>query len=124
MVATKTMKGLVLGLFAAGLFASPGCKNEPPPPPGTMQMFGINVDLPGLEREFQNASPELQAVVREIKKECRTWQLVKMAMALESLGKNPSLTESQKKAVSDVFDQVNRVLAKRAALSGQPGGTK
>jgi len=120
MIKTKATKSLVLGVFAAGLFAWPGCKKaEPPPPPGSMQMLGINVDLPRLEQEFQNASPELQTAVQEIKRQCRTWQLLKMGMALDKLGNNPSLTASQKKAVSDVLDQVNRVLAKQAAPSGR-----
>jgi hypothetical protein len=119
MIKAKTTKSLALGLVASGLLAWPGCeKAQPPPPPGTMQMFGINVEVPRLEREFQNASPELQTVAQEIKKECRTLQLVKMRAALENLGREPSLTESQKKAVSDIFGQVDRVLAKKAALSG------
>lgn len=117
---TKQAKGLLLGLFAAGLLALPGCKKaEPPPPPGAMQMMGINIDLPRLEQEFQNASPELQTVVQEIKGECRTWQLAKAGLALETLTNNPSLTESQKKAVSEVAGQVSRVLAKRAAPVGR-----
>jgi hypothetical protein len=120
MIKTKKTKGLLLGLFAAGLLASPGCKKaEPPPPPGAMQMFGITVELPRLEQEFQNADPESQTAVQEIKRQCRTLQLVKMRAALENLGNNPSLTESQKKAVSDVIGQVDRVLAKKAALSGR-----
>jgi len=117
---TKKAKGLMLGLFAAGVLASPGCKKaEPLPPPGTMQMLGINVELPRLEQEFQNASPELQTAVGEIKRECRTWQLAKAGVALETLANNPSLTESQKKTVGDVSSQVNRVLAKRAAPGGR-----
>ena len=117
---TKQAKGLMLGLFAAGLFALPGCKKaEPPPPPGALQMLGINVELPRLEQEFQNASPELQTAVQEIKRECRTWQLAKAGAALETLTNTPSLTESQKKAVSDVAGQVNRVLAKRTAAGGR-----
>lgn len=116
----RRAKVLVLGLFAGGVFALQGCKKaEPPPPPGALQMLGVNVDLPRLEQEFQNASPELQIVVQEIKRECRTWQLDKASVALETLTSIPSLTESQKKAVSDVAGQVNRVLAKRTAPGGR-----
>jgi hypothetical protein len=122
MIKTKKMKGLVLGLFAAGLFASPGCKKAEhplPPPPGTTQLFGVNMDVVKFEQEFQNASPELQAVVQQIKKQCRVGQVERAGAALEKLGTEPGLTESQKKAVSDLFAQVDRALAKKAALRGQ-----
>jgi hypothetical protein len=107
---------LVFSLFAACLLVSPGCtKREPPPPPGTMPMLGVNVELPRLEQEFQNASPELQKAVQEIKMECRTWQMAKMVVALDNLSKNPSLTESQRKAISDLIDQAGQVIAKQGS---------
>jgi hypothetical protein len=113
------LKILAFGLLAAGLLVSSGCKKgEPPPPPGTMNLMGVKVDLPRLEQEFQNASPEQQAAVQEIKRECRTWQLAKMVVALDTLGKNPALTESQKKVVSDLIDQVGQVMAKQGTPAG------
>ena len=113
-------KRLVLSCLAAGLFASAGCKkSEPPPPPGTMPMLGVNVELPRLEQEFQNASPELQAAVQEIKKECRTWQRAKMVVALDNLSKNPSLTEPQKKVVSDLIDEAGQVVATQGGSGGR-----
>ncbi len=106
---------LVTSLLAAGLLASTGCKKAAAPPPSSIQMLGVNVELPRLEQEFQNASPELQAAVQEIKRECRTWQLGKMVMGLDNLSKNPSLTEPQKKVVRDLMDQVAQVMAKQGA---------
>jgi hypothetical protein len=116
---TKTMKRLALALLATGLFAAPGCKKaEPPPPPGTVPRYGVIVDIPKLEQEFQAASPELQKVVQTVKVDCRLWKLAEAGVVLEKLGNEPSLTESQKKTVSEVSEQVVRALAKQTALRG------
>ncbi len=80
-----------------------------------MNMFGVNIELPRLEQEFQSATPELQAAVQEIKIQCRTWQLPKMVVSLDKLSNTPNLTDSQKKAINDVMDQVKQVMAKQQA---------
>lgn len=111
---------LLIGAWVGCLLWAAGCKKAPPPPPpGSMEMFGVTVDLPGLEQEFQNATTEQQAAVQEIKRQCRTWQLVRMLEALDTLSNSPSLSERQTKAVGDVIGQVKQVLIKQAAIAPQ-----
>ena len=114
------MKNIMVSLLLASLLALPACKkSEPPPLAGTMTMFDINVELPRLEQEFQSASPELQSAVIEIKMKCRRWQLSEMLVDLDKLANNPSLSESQKKAVSDISGEVKQVLEKKTNPAGK-----
>jgi hypothetical protein len=107
------------GVLTFGLIASAGCKKaEAPPPPATIQVAGVKLDLPKLDTEFQNASPEIQAAVTEIKKSYRGGRFARMVTELDALSNNPSLTESQKKLVGDLIGQVGQVMAK---IPGAPG---
>lgn len=111
---------LLLGLCAAGLLGSSGCKKaEPPTPVGTVELFGVKVELPKVDKEFENASPELQSAVREIDNDFRERRLAKMVVDLDKLGSSANLTDSQKKAINDVLDQVKQVLAKNPPLPPQ-----
>ena len=112
----RLMKLTMLAVCLCGFWVlmAAGCKKaEQAPPPGTMNMFGVNVELPRLEQEFQSAGPELQTAIQEIKIQCRTWQLPKMVVSLDKLSNTPNLTDNQKKAINDVMDQVKQVMAKQ-----------
>lgn len=117
---TKSIERLLLGLLGAGLVAvASGCsKHGPPPPPpqGVARILGVDVDLPKLETEFQNASPELQGAVQQIKMDIRILKLKRATALLEKVGGDPTLTESQKKAVGDVSQQVAQVIAQQQAV--------
>ncbi len=122
MINTKHTPWLLLGLLGAGLLAAPGCgKKEalPPTPAGVTRMYGVDLEVPRLEQEFSTASPELQAVVQQIKRDCRTYRWQRVGGALERLGAEPSLTESQKKAVADLAGEVRQVVEKQAAAHGR-----
>ena len=114
-------KILFLAVFLGGsLVAFNGCKKAAvsEPPPGSIQMAGVNIDLPKLDSEFQNASPDLQSAVTQIKTSFRGGRFVRMITELDKLSSNPSLTESQKKVVNDVIDQMKQLIAK---IPGTPG---
>ena len=80
-------------------------------------MFGVRVEMPKLDREFQNASPEIQAAVKEIKMSYRRGHFTKMLAELEALGNSPDLGASQKKLVADLTEEIKQVMAK---LPGPP----
>jgi len=110
---------LVFSLWVACLVTSDGCKKaEPPPPAGTIQMAGVAVDLPKLDTEFQNASPEVQTAVTQIKMLYRGGRFARMITELDKLSNNPSLTEPQKKLINDLIGQMAKVMAK---IPGAPG---
>ena len=114
-------KNLFLAALLGGsLVAFNGCKKAEvsAPPPGSIQMAGVNIDLPKLDSEFQNASPELQSAVTQIKTSFRGGRFVRMITELDKLSSNPSLTEPQKKVVNDVIDQMKQLIAK---IPGTPG---
>jgi hypothetical protein len=104
----------VAGVSAAGAVALSGCKKAeaPPPPPGTVQMFGVRVEMPKLDREFQNASPEIQAAVNRIKMSYRAGRFARMLTELDELSNNPDLGESQKKLAGDLIEEIKQVMAK------------
>jgi hypothetical protein len=106
--------GAAVGASAAGVVALTGCKKAeaPPPPPRTIQMAGVTLDLPKLDTEFQDASPEIQAAVKQIKMSYRGGRFVRMVTELEELSSNPGLGPSQKKLVGDLIEQMKQVLAK------------
>ncbi len=105
--------GLALWSVLAGFIACAGCKKgDAGPPQGTVQMAGVNIDLPKLDTEFQNASPEVRSSVVQVKTLFRGGRLAQMVKELDNLSKNPSLTESQKKLVNDLIGQVGQVMAK------------
>jgi hypothetical protein len=104
---------LMLTVFTGCLVVVTGCKKaEAPPPPATTQMAGVILDVPKLDTEFQNASPEVQAAVGQIKVAYRGGRFAKMVTELDALGNNPSLTESQKKLVGNLIEQMKQLMVK------------
>jgi hypothetical protein len=106
---------------AGGVVALSGCNKAaapPPPPPSTIQMAGVRLDLPKLDTEFQDASPEIQAAVKQIKQSYRGGRFVRMVTELDELSNNPGLGASQKKLVGDLIEQMKQVLAKMPAPPG------
>ncbi len=103
---------LVVGMIAACLLGH-GCKKAPPPsPPGTIQLYGVTVSLPRLDTEFKTASPEAQAAVFRVKTAYRFGQLSRMMEELDKLANEPSLSDPQKKLVSELTEQMKQVIAK------------
>ncbi len=122
-VAGRVVKWLcccgVTAASVAGLAALSGCSKAPPPPPeGTQSMGGVRVEAPKLNWAFTNASPEVQAMVKEIRNAYRGGRFKKMIGQLEALNNAPDLTPEQKKLVEDLIKEMNEVVAKNPNTPG------
>jgi hypothetical protein len=111
---------ILLSVCAGGLLVVAGCKKAeaPAPPPNTIQFAGVTLDLPRLDTEFQNASPQVQAAVSQIKLDYRGGRFMKMTSELDALGQNPGLTASQKDVVTNLVRQIMQVMSKMPAPPG------
>jgi hypothetical protein len=103
-------------VFATCLLGAAGCKKAPPPQaPGTIQQSGVTLELPKLDTEFKNASPDVQAAVDRVKAAYSRGQLSQMMAELNALNANPSLTEPQKQLIGNLINEMKQV------MNQQPG---
>jgi hypothetical protein len=77
---------------------------------------GVQVDLPKFQQAFVN-SPLKDGAVANVSSSVRYGQYPAAIAELEKLSANPSLDAGQKKAVSDLLDQIKQVATKGAAPS-------
>ena len=113
MIAMKSAM-CVIALGAILLVATDGCKKHPPKTT-TQDRYGIGVDWPKLDSDFRDSDPAVQAAAATIKRSILYRQFPKALTDLERLSANPSLTEAQKKTLSDLHEQTQQVMAKAAA---------
>ena len=109
---------LLCGLITTCFISLLGCKkDEAAPAVGTITLYGVSVELPKLDTEFQSAPPDVQAAVTAVKNAYRFGQYPKMVVELDKLANIPSLTEPQKKLANDLIEQMKQVIGKMP----QPG---
>ena len=96
----------------AGALALVGCGQSEPQAPVQQ---GVAIDLPKLREAFANVIPETQSLVSAVASGVRYGEHASALAALDKLAKTPSLTEAQKKIVSEVTEQVKRVASKAPA---------
>ena len=103
------------------ILASAGCKKETGEAPGPIPVYyGVKMTaLPEVEKEFATAGQDLQASVAMAKRFLRYAQFPQTLAQLGKLANNPNLSESQKKAVNDLIEQVKQVVANTKATPGQ-----
>jgi len=77
-----------------------------------MDLNGVKVDLPKLQEAFQGADQSVQASLSQATFGIRYRQYAVAFQELEKLSANPSLTEPQKKIVTDVLSQMKQAVAK------------
>jgi hypothetical protein len=107
----KTPAGFSL-LFALCLSAFVSCgKSDHTEAPNT-EYSGVKVEWPKLDTEFAHSDPELQASADMAKRHIRYSRFPQAEVELDKLFRNPKLTESQKKVVSDLREQTKQVMAK------------
>lgn len=108
----------VLALTTALLLGTAGCKKAQSQT-AAQDRYGIGVDWPKLDTEFRdNSDPNVQATVDSIKRSILYHQYPQAVAGLEKLSGNPTLSEAQKKLLTDLRDQTQQVIAK--AASPQP----
>lgn len=88
-----------------------GCRKSGDQPGPTPVYYGVKVDVPKLDTEFVTASEEVKASAGLIKQSFRYAQLPQALAELGKLAGNSSLTESQKKVVRDLTEQIKKVIA-------------
>jgi hypothetical protein len=93
------------------VFSGCGKKNEMPPTT-PMDISGVKVDFPKLQQEFANAPQDVLDSVHQAQSGLRYGQFEKCLQSLDKLASTPNLTESQKKVVNDVIEQMKQVIAK------------
>ena len=103
----KTFRGVTWLVVAWGFFAA-GCgKSKAPPPPEYNQ---VTVDVPKFMQTFQGAAPEVMQSVNNVQRNLRYGDYTKALMSLDELSNNPAVTAPQKKVVSELIEQVKKVI--------------
>jgi hypothetical protein len=108
----------MLGVLAASLLTFLGCgKSGQPttPTPGEMP----RIDATQFRPAFATAPPEIKTVVDKVMRSIGGSLYTDALAGLEQLANTPTLTEPQKKAVTNLTDQVNRKMAAIASRTGQ-----
>jgi predicted helicase len=103
-------------LMAAGMFTLAACSK--PKPPQFVIEFSQDVDkinqvLPKFEEVFSGSSPN--EAVKKISQSIHYQHYDDALNHLESLAETTALNETQKQAVADLTDAVQRLVAKMAA---------
>ena len=97
-------------LLAGGL-AFAGCGK-----PASTQVQGTvaAMDIPKFQQAFPSPTPAQQSNIDKVRMGVRYGTYPDVLAALDKLASDPSLTEPQKKAVSDLIEGVKQTLAKTA----------
>ncbi len=114
---TKYWVAIVLALGVLGFV---GCKKQVQNTGSQpVDVQGVKVDLPKLSEAFNNASPEAQAAVTDVKSNIRYGMYVKALAGLDKLVSDPATSEQQKQIVNQVIEQLKQVIQKAPAAPGQ-----
>jgi hypothetical protein len=106
----NTTNCLLMVLLAGGL-AFAGCGK-----PASTQVQGTitAMDLPKFQEAFPSPTPAQQSSIDKVRMGVRYGMYPDALAALDKLASDTSLTEPQKKAVSDVIEGIKQTLAKTA----------
>jgi len=100
---------LSVTFLAAGFM---GCGKKEPPVQEAQDIGGVKVDVPKLMQEFVTAPPDVLDSVHQAQASIRYGQYEKSLQSLDKVANAPNLTDSQKKVVNDVIEQMKQVIAK------------
>ena len=103
-----------LGLCLILLVTLAACSKAPSGPQPT-EINGVKVDLPKMQMAFANSSPDVMVGATEAMSRIRYGQYPEAVAALEKLSTNPGLNDAQKKAVTEVLEQMKQVVTKAPA---------
>jgi hypothetical protein len=99
----RTAGGLLL-IATVGLLALAGCGKSESSKPAAVPPGAI--DLGSLQRAFPAPTPEVLTSLDKIRRGARYRQFAPVLAELNKLAQLPDLTEPQKKALSNVIEQV------------------
>ncbi len=105
------LTNLWLGLLAATLFLSTGCKKQRVEP--VQKEGNVSIDMRQVYDLSHGSSPEVQAAVSRLETEIRYSQYVQALADLDKIANDPSLNAEKKKEAQDLINQVKE-LAKSA----------
>lgn len=108
----------IYGALAAGFLALAGCGQSQKAPPPTV-INGVKVDLPKFNQAFVTVNPELQSSLGKVSMAIRYGQYPEAVAELEKLASNASLTEPQKKAATELLEQLKQVASQPPARPAQ-----
>ena len=98
---------VALALVGLGLV---GCSKKSDKPVDTVQVNGVSVDMPKLQRIFSTeTNPEVQKVMFELDQGFRYADYGKAVAAAEELSKRPELNDEEKKVATDVLEQLKKL---------------
>ena len=104
------------GIAVAGLLAFAGCgKSEQP----SAQRISASMDLQKFAQAFPAPTPEQQKNVAKASQGVRYRMYPDALAALDQLSGDASLTDAQKKAVSDLIEGVKQALTNTSAAPAQ-----
>lgn len=101
-------------VLAAGMLTFVGCKRQEKLP-DSQEVAGVSVDLPKLQKAFEGAKPEILDQVTQVSFGLRYGDYMKSLAALDKLSSDTTITEAQKKVITDVIEQVKKVMAQAPA---------
>ncbi len=101
-------------VLAAGMLTFVGCSRKEKLP-DSQEVAGVSVDLPKLQKAFEGAKPEILDTVTQVSFGLRYGDYMKSLAALDKLSSDTTITEAQKKVVTDVIEQVKKVMAQAPA---------
>ena len=111
----KRMQWL-LAVMAAATLGLAGCSKKEEPPMESVQVNGVSVDMPKLRDAFSSSTnQDLRKILFDVDQHFRFGDYLKCMMSLDELSNQPDVTESQKKMVADVIEQVKKLAANAPA---------
>jgi hypothetical protein len=105
-------------VLLAGALAFAGC-GKSGSDNGTAQHLAATIDVAKFQQAFPSPTPEQQSTLTKVMTGVRYRQYPDALTALEKLASDPSLTEPQKKAVSDMIEGVKQASAKTPPAPAQ-----
>jgi hypothetical protein len=105
----RTTTNCLLMVLLGGVLAFAGCGKADK---STAQHIPATMDVAKLQQAFPSPTPGQQSTLGKVQQSVRYSLLPDALASLEKLASDPSLTEPQKKAVSDMIEGVKTALAK------------
>lgn len=103
------IKSLAVALILVA-FAFVGCSKKADKPVDSVQINGVSVDMPKLQRTFSTeTNPEIQKVMFDLDQGFRYGDYAKALAAAEELSIKTELNDDEKKVTTDVVEQLKKL---------------